>query len=81
MFEEIINNDAIKAKHRTFIQLYYIEGVRSSQQAKEYGIPERTYYRRIKEVHYIIQQNWQQNSQEPLQSQKEKIDRVIVTFI
>jgi len=81
MFENLLNNESIKAKHRTFIELYYIQWVRSPQQAKEYGIPERTYYRRKKEVHYIIQQNWHENNKEHLQSAKEKLDRVIVTFI
>lgn len=81
MFEELTQNENIKAKYRTFIELYYVQGVRSPLQAKQYGISERTYYRRKKEVHYIIQDNWQKSSTEPLQNQQEKITRVIATFI
>lgn len=81
MFDKLVIDEWIKVKHRTFIDLYYIQWVRSPQQAKEYGISERTYYRRKKEVHFIIQENWQKNSRQDLQNHNQLVNRVIATFI
>lgn len=77
--DDLLQSHEITQKHKDFIQIFYFERVTDVVKAKERWYSERTFYRRKREVHTIIEKKWQESKELYLQPEPKK-NRVLIKF-
>lgn len=81
IIDDLIADESIPEKYRTFIELVYLKRACTYEKIKQYWISERTYYRRRDEIHVIIKEKWQEKEEHYLKKWKEDVKKHYNRFI